>query len=60
MSEERYVKIKVRKFNLSEKFSIGEYVEWNNIVYKFLGYEYGTYPVVEDIETGETKTLPHI
>lgn len=39
MSKERYIKVKVRKFNMSEHFSIGEYVEWDNIVYKFLGYE---------------------
>lgn len=56
---EKYIKVKVRKFNISEKFSIGEYVEWDGEVYKFLGYEYGTYPVVEDLETGKTKTLPH-
>lgn len=58
--EDKFIKVKVRKFNMSESFQNGEYVEFDGVVYKFLGYEWGTYPVVEDLETGKTKTLPHI
>lgn len=56
---EEYIKVKVRNFNLSDSFKEGEYVRWKDKVYKFRGWEYGTYPVVEDLETGETITLPH-
>lgn len=55
---ERYIKIRVKKFG-SEEIQVGDYVEWEDVVYKFLGYEYGTYPIAENIETGETVTLPH-
>lgn len=54
----KYVKIKVKKFNLN-KLKVGDFFEYNEIVYKFLGYEYGTYPIGENVETGETVTLPH-
>lgn len=55
---EKYVKIKVK--NLSdEDLKVGDFIEYNEIIYKFLGYEYGTYPIGENIETGETVTLPH-
>ena len=57
---EKYVdiKVKVKQFGF-EEIEIGDYVEYNNKVYKFIGYEWGTYPIAEDIETGETVTLPH-
>lgn len=55
---ERYIKIRVKKFG-SEEIQVGDYVEWKDVVYKLLGYEYGTYPIAENIETGETVTLPH-
>lgn len=55
---DKYVKIKVKKFNLN-KLKVGDFFEYNEIVYKFLGYEYGTYPIGENVETGETVTLPH-
>lgn len=55
---DKYVKIKVKDFNLS-KLKVGDYFEYNNVIYKFLGYEYGTYPIGEDIETNKTVTLPH-
>lgn len=54
----KYVKIKVKKFNLN-KLKVGDFFEYNEIIYKFLGYEYGTYPIGENVETGETVTLPH-
>lgn len=55
---EKYVKIKVK--NLSDNdLKVGDFIEYNEVVYKFLGYEYGTYPIGENVETGETVTLPH-
>ncbi len=55
---EKNVKIKVK--NLSDDdLKVGDFVEYNEVVYKFLGYEYGTYPIGENVETGETVTLPH-
>ena len=54
----KYVKIKVKKFNLN-KLKVGDFFEYNEVIYKFLGYEYGTYPIGENLETGETVTLPH-
>jgi hypothetical protein len=54
----KYVKIKVKKFNLN-KLKVGDFFEYNEVIYKFLGYEYGTYPIGENVETGETVTLPH-
>jgi len=56
---EEYIKVKVRQFNLSDDFKVGDLVSWEGIAYKFKGWDYGTYPVVEDLETGETKNLPH-
>jgi hypothetical protein len=54
----KYLKIKVK--NLSDNdLKVGDYFEYNDIIYKFLGYEYGTYPVGENVKTGETITLPH-
>lgn len=57
---EKYVeiKVKVKQFGF-EEIEVGDYVEYNNKVYKFIGYEWGTYPIGEDVETGETVTLPH-
>lgn len=55
---EKYVKIKVK--NLSDNdLKVGDFIEYNEVIYKFLGYEYGTYPIGENLETGETVTLPH-
>jgi hypothetical protein len=54
----KYLKIKVKKFNLN-KLKVGDFFEYNEVIYKFLGYEYGTYPIGENVETGETVTLPH-
>ena len=56
---EEYTKVKVKQFNLSDNFKKGDFVSWEGTVYKFLGWDYGTYPIVEDLETGETKNLPH-
>ena len=35
----KYVKIKVKKFNLN-KLKVGDFFEYKDVVYKFLGYEY--------------------
>lgn len=52
------VEVEVKEFGCDE-LSEGDYVEYNDVIYKFLGYEYGTYPIAENIETGETVTLPY-
>ena len=53
----KYVKIKVKQFDLN-KLKTGDFFEYEEVVYKFLGYEYGTYPIGENVETGETINLP--
>lgn len=53
------VKIKVKQFGIDSGIKEGDYIEYDDIVYKFLGYEWGTYPLAENIETGEQVTLPH-
>lgn len=52
------IEIEVKDF-INDTFNVGDYVQYKGVVYKFLGYEYGTYPIGENIETGETVTLPH-
>lgn len=54
---EKYIKVEVK--TLSDNPKEGDFIEYNDVIYKFLGYEYGTYPVVKNLETGETITLPH-
>lgn len=49
---------KVKQFGV-DNVETGEYMEYKDVIYKFLGYEYGTYPIGENIETGKTVTLPH-
>ena len=55
-----YVHIKVKIKKLSDKsLKEGDYVEFDNKTYKFEGWDYGTYPIVRDLETNEQKQLPH-
>jgi len=53
------VKIKVKQFGIDSDIKEGDYIEYDDIVYKFLGYEWGTYPLAENIETGEQVNLPY-
>jgi len=53
-----YIKHKVKKFGV-DKIKVGDYIEYNDKVYKFEGYDYGTYPIARDIETNEQIQLPH-
>lgn len=41
------------------KVSKGEYIEYENEVYIFDGYDFGTYPMATNIETNEQIQLPH-
>lgn len=52
------IEIEVKKFGVDD-IKVNDYMEYKGIIYKFLGYEYGTYPIGENVETGETVTLPH-
>jgi|TARA_B110000971_G_scaffold158640_1_gene162034 hypothetical protein len=54
---EKYIKVKIK--SLSDDLKVGDFLEYKGVVYKFLGYEYGTYPIGENMETGETVTFPH-
>lgn len=56
--KEIYIKQKVKSFGF-EEIEVGDFIEYNHTIYKFIGYEYGTYPIALNIETGETVTLPH-
>lgn len=53
-----FVEHEVKKFG-EDDISVNDYIEYKDEIYKFLGYEYGTYPVAENIKTKETITLPH-
>jgi len=55
----KYIVVKFEIKNINDA-KTGEYVEYNDKVYKFLGWEYGTYPILEDVETGdETQIYPY-
>ena len=41
------------------KVSKGDYLEYKGKLYKFDGYDYGTYPMATNVETGEQIQLPH-
>lgn len=58
MGEYRNIRVYVKELNDSD-LRPNDYVNWQGDTYKFLGWEYGTYPIVEDLDTGETKSLPH-
>jgi hypothetical protein len=56
----KYVHIKVKVKKLSDKtLKKGDYVEFENKTYKFDGWDFGTYPMVIDLETNEQIQLPH-
>lgn len=42
-----------------DDFVKGEFIEYNDEIYTFLGYDYGTYPIIKHIETEETIELPY-
>jgi hypothetical protein len=52
---EKYVIIKKKVVSIDDAKE-GDYVEYNGEIYKFLGWDYGSYPVLED-EEGEVKTI---
>lgn len=52
------IRVKVKQF-VFEEIEKGDFIEYNNKVYQFVGYEYGAYPIAKNIETGETEMLPH-
>ena len=58
MGEYRNIRVYVKELHDSD-LRTGDYINWKGETYKFLGWEYGTYPIAEDLETGETITLPH-
>lgn len=41
------------------KVSKGDYIEYENNVYVFDGYDFGSYPMATNIETEEQIQLPH-
>lgn len=52
------IKIKVKKWGVDD-VKVGDYVEYKSQVVKFLGYDYGTYPFGEDVESKEIIELPY-
>ncbi len=50
--------MKIKKFKLN-KTKAGDLCKHNGQLCKFLGYEYGTYPILEVVETGEHIQLKH-
>ena len=43
-----------------EECKKGDYVEYNGKVYEWVGWSWGTYPNIKDIETGEvTEIYPY-
>ena len=42
-----------------EDLKEGDYIDYDGVIYRFDGYEYGTYPIATNIKTGEQEQLPH-
>ena len=58
--EEIIVTLKnVKDFRFVSEPIVGEFYLYEGSVYSLIGYEYGTYPIGKNIETGELFTLPH-
>ena len=56
--DEKYAVVRVKVKDLSDDdLKKGDYVDYRGDVYKFLGYEYGTYTILENIFTGDIKEL---
>lgn len=51
------IQVDVKKWDDSD-LEVGDYIEYKGEVYKFDGYEFGTYPIATDIETGKQIELP--
>ena len=49
----------IKDFRFVSDPSVNDLYIYDDRVFVFIGYEYGTYPIGKDIETGETFTLPH-
>lgn len=50
--------IEVEVKGLSDNdLKVGDYIEYRGKVYKFEGWEYGSNPIIKDIETGEQSIL---
>ena len=60
MEEEKFIvkKVKIKKL-FDKDLKPGDYIEYDGKIYEFDGYDYGTYPICKDIETGEQVQLPH-
>jgi hypothetical protein len=55
---EKFAVIRVKVKDLSDDdLKKGDFVDYRGNVYKFLGYEYGTYTTLENVFTGEIKQL---
>jgi hypothetical protein len=52
---EKYINIRKKVLTIEEAKK-GDYVEYKGQIYKFIGWDYGTYPVLED-EEGEQLTI---
>jgi len=52
------IKIELEQFSPDKSYKKGDLFYWEGGVYKFDGYDFGTYPMAENIETGEQKQLP--
>lgn len=56
----KYVITKVKVKKLFDKdLKPGDHIEYDNKVYIFDGYDYGTYPICRDLETNKQVQLPH-
>jgi|TARA_B110000483_G_C17747792_1_gene371107 hypothetical protein len=54
------VKIEIEvKEGFSDELKVGEYFVYKGEVYKFDGYEYGTYPIATNLETGKQIEPSH-
>ena len=54
------VKIEIEvKEGFSNDLKVGEYFVYKDSVYKFDGYEYGTYPYATNLETNKQIQLPY-
>lgn len=58
MSRKILIEVEVKDFGY-EDVEVGDFIEYDDEVYIFEGYEYGTYPIARNLKTNEQVTLPH-
>lgn len=58
--EKEIITLEVELKTLDDKdLKKGDYIKFEGEIYRFDGYEWGTYPIATNVKTGEQRELPH-